>query len=297
MSRLLEALLATAATLLLAACGAPDERAPRDWPAPSPALWSVTAPGGGEGWLLGTIHALPAGLAWRSPALERALAQSDVLVVEVAELDDAEAAAAAFARRARSPGLPPLLARLPPDERPALAAALDAAGLAERDFAATESWAAALSIANTLRRHDPANGVDRALIAGARVQGRPVIGLETLDGQFALFDALPPPAQARLLAAVPVEADSVAQDARVAAWLVGDLAALEREAEAGLLADPDLRERLQLARNRAWAARIAALIERGERPFVAVGAAHLLGEEGVPALLAARGFAVQRVGD
>lgn len=296
MSRWPAALLIAAAALLLAACGAPADRGPRDWPAPSPALWSVTAPDGGEGWLLGTIHALPEGLEWRNPALERALAQSDVLVVELAELGDARAAAAAFARRARSPGLPPLLARLPPDQRPALAAALEAAGLAERDFAETESWAAALTLANALRRHDPAHGVDRALIAEARATGRPVIGLETLDGQFALFDALPPRAQARLLAAVPAEADPAAQDARVAAWLAGDLASLEREAEAGLLADPALRERLQLARNRAWAARIAALVERGERPFVAVGAAHLLGEEGLPALLAERGFTVRRVG-
>jgi uncharacterized protein YbaP (TraB family) len=154
-----------------------------------------------------------------------------------------------------------------------------------------ESWAAALQLASALRRYDSADGVDRALIAGAEK----VIGLESLAGQFAMFDALAPSEQSRLLAEVAREAGGGDEEERVEAWLTGDLDRLERDAGEGLLADPALREKLQLARNRAWAERIVALVELGERPFVAVGAAHMLGDEGLPALLTRRGYSVRRV--
>jgi uncharacterized protein YbaP (TraB family) len=282
--------LALVAALALAACGG-DAEPERDWPAPSPALWQVAAPGEAQGWLFGTIHALPDEVDWRTPALDQALRQSLVLVVEVAEIGDADEAARQFARRARAPGLPPLLERVPVGDRAALQAALDAAGLHARDFAEVESWAASLQLANALRRYDSANGVDRGLIAEADR----VIGLETLGRQFALFDGLSPEQQARLLAEVAREGGGAAQEERVEAWLTGDLDRLARDAGEGLLADPALRETLQLGRNRAWAERVATLVAAGERPLVAVGAAHMLGDQGLPALLAARGYTVRRI--
>ncbi len=84
---------------MLTACGEPE----RDWPAPSPALWEVSGPQGERGWLFGTIHSLPDGAEWRTPAVDRALAASDVLVVEIAALGDRKQATEAFAARARTP--------------------------------------------------------------------------------------------------------------------------------------------------------------------------------------------------
>ena len=280
-------LLAIAGALALAGCSGPA----RDWPEPSPALWEVTGAEGQQGWLFGTIHSLPRGARWRTEAVDGAFARSSLLVVEIANLGDSSEASAVFERLATTPGLPPLSQRVPAEDRPALAALLDRAGMDDGAFSETETWGAALLLAGRVRRNDTGSGVDRALIAeAARVEG-----LESFEEQYAVFDRLPPARQARLLTALAAEADSHAEDQRVIAWLTGDIAALEREASVGILADPELREALQLSRNRAWAGRVAALLDGGERPFVAVGAAHMWGEEGLPALLAARGYTVRRV--
>jgi uncharacterized protein YbaP (TraB family) len=280
----LRALLALAGALLLAACGEPA----RDWPEPSPALWEVTSREGQRGWLFGTIHALPAEVRWRTPALEEALADSGVLVVEVADLGDADKAAAAFDRYARGDGLPPLSRRVEPEDRADLAAFLDRADSSEGDFARLDTWAAALVAANRARRLDGSQNVDRALIAEAGE----VVGLESYAVQYAMFDALPAEEQADLLMALA--RDSGGEVGRIEAWLSGDLAALEAAGEA-LLADPELRAALQTDRNLRWAPIIAELVERGRRPLVAVGTGHLFGPQSLPALLEARGYAVRRV--
>ncbi|WP_121119150.1 TraB/GumN family protein [Croceibacterium ferulae] len=281
MRRLVAALLLS----LLAACGRSD------WPKPAPALWQVTGQAGQEGWLFGTIHALPDGADWRTPVLDDALEQAGRLVVEVDNLADTRAMQAAFARRAYTPGLPPLPARVPPADRPALLAALDDAGLDGGELTPLEDWAAALTLANALRRGDVTYGVDRALIAGSHR----VIGLESVDEQLALFDTLPAAAQAALLRDAVREAGTPDDGARIRAWLTGDTAALEQDAATGLLADPVLRQRLQTSRNHAWLPAITGLLDDGTRPFVAVGAAHMLGPDGLPALLRARGYTVTRI--
>lgn len=284
---MIRALAALAAILWLAACG----ESARDWPEPSPALWEVSGPEGQKGWLFGTIHALPDGVEWRTPRLDTVLADTGVLVVEVSNLGDAQAASQAFTAFAASRGLPPLLERVAPADRPALAAAIERANLDESDFAATDSWAAALLIANASRSGDSGKGVDRALLS----RGLEAIALESYPAQFSIFDRLAAEDQAVLLVETAKSSGSRAELELVEAWLAGDTARIERETRSGFLADPELRQALLVDRNRAWVERIAPLVTQGRRPLVAVGTAHLLGPDGLAALLAERGFEVRRI--
>lgn len=281
--------LVCALALLLGACGAAPEPA-------SPALWEVTSPGGGTGWLMGTIHALERPAAWQGPKVAQALAAADTIVTELGPGEDAAANARVLADMSRSPGLPPLSERVPDDLRPALRAQLDRAGTSEAALAETETWAVALILA---RAASPPGGgeygIDRAVLA-ARGQ-RPVVVLEGAQAQLSLFDRLPEAEQRDLLAIALRDAGKAESEARALAeaWRKGDMGRIEGATREGLLADPELREVLFTARNRAWSGRIAGLLKQGKRPFVAVGAAHMAGPDGLPALLAAQGLAVRRV--
>ncbi|MBW8785137.1 MAG: TraB/GumN family protein [Novosphingobium sp.] len=269
-------------------------------PAPDPArpaLWEVTAPNGAHAWLFGTIHALPRPATWRSPTLDRALAQADRLVVEVADLRNDAATARTLSELAHTPGEPPLSRRLPEALRPELARLEGRAGLTDSATTDLETWAAALVLARATERDsgsDTGLGVDRALLSEA---GKPVVELEGARRQLGRFDSLPETAQRALLAAVVRDAGHEKADAArlAAAWRNGDVEAIAHETDRGILADPTLREALYTARNREWTGAIAAMLAAREQPFVAVGAAHMAGPEGLPALLAARGYKVVRV--
>ena len=158
----------------------------------------------------------------------------------------------------------------------------------------TESWAAALRLARAgADSGDSANGIDRAVLRLAR--GKQVVELEGAAGQLSLFDAMPEAQQRAMLNAVLRDAGQGDDSTLAEAWRKGDFAAIEAETRRGMLADPGLREVLFTSRNRAWAEKLTARLARGERVFVAVGAAHMAGPDGLAAMLAARGFKVVRV--
>jgi len=264
---------------------------------PHPALWEVrSADGQVAGWLFGTVHALPDDTVWRFAALDRAIEGSSVLVVEVADLANANKVADIFRRTASdsAPGLP-VEQRIDPSLRSQYGELLRRSDADGAMLDSMESWAAALTLASFARVNDTANGVDRALLAA--YEERPIVELEGAERQLATFDRLPEKEQRDLLDAVLLEA----QDARtepkaiVDAWLTGDVDGLTLLTEKGILADPELRQTLLIDRNRDWAMRISQLMRSGERPFVAVGAGHMPGEDGLPALLRERGYEVRRL--
>jgi hypothetical protein len=141
----------------------------------------------------------------------------------------------------------------------------------------------------------PENGVDRALIRD--FAGRDVREFEGAADQLVIFDRLPERDQRDLLEGVVREAsDENADRGRLRrAWLSGDIAVLEEATNTGIMADPELRAALLVDRNTRWLALLAGELRAPERPLVAVGAAHLVGPDGLPAMLEARGYIVRRV--
>jgi len=290
------ALIAPLTILALAGCSDAPGKERADGPPPNPLLYEIaSADGTVEGWMFGTIHALPDGTDWRTAEITDVLARADLLVVEVSNLSGRSNGASIFAALAQSPGLPPLAQRVPPDLRMHLSELMERGGIAAADLNGLESWAAAIRLAQVGATGDPANGVDRALIAASGA--RPVRELEGLRGQLSIFDRLPEVQQRLMLAAVVRESERARKDpARLQrAWLAGDAAMIEQSTREGFLADPALRAALLTGRNRRWAEALVPMLEQAPRPLIAVGTAHLVGPDGLTALLEAEGYRVRRI--
>ena len=288
------ALSALLGALLLAGCS--DQPAPASQPESQPILWELaSAEGEIEGWLFGTIHALPDGVEWRSALLDGALAEADVLAVEVASLDDGVELGELFTRLAFDDPPGPLAARVDPALADQYQALLTRAKVRRSHFDAMETWAAALTLAQVAQQAKSENGVDRALIRDFGT--REIVEFEGAETQLRIFDDLPEKEQRDLLNAVIGETEDYEQDiGRMARmWQAGDAEQLSALTGEGILADPELYEALLAGRNRAWAAQLENLLSAEARPFVAVGAAHMFGDDGLPALMEARGYTVRRI--
>lgn len=275
--------------ILIAAC---DHAAPVE---ARPALWRV-ADGDTTVWLLGTVHELPPRVRWRTPAIERAIADADTLVTEIPGAADHEALATRFAELARSPGLPPLAARLPPEERPALARAMAAGGLDRADLDPLESWAAATVLASAQARAagaTQARGIEPQLDRMFRDAGKTRLALESFEGQLAIFDTLPEDQQRLLLRRTLSAPNSYGEE--LAAWRSGNVEGLAEGLARSFAAAPALERALVTDRNARWSAWIARRMRRPGRVLVAVGAGHLAGARSVVAMLRARGLRVERV--
>lgn len=278
-------ILAVAALLLLGGCA-------RRTPA-RPALWRADRDGRTV-WLLGSMHELPRGIAWETPPIRRAEADAEALVLEIG---DTPAAAAHAYALAASMAPVPLLARVAPAERARLAEALLRTGLTARALAGLRSWAAAAAIENAAAARagaDPARGVEAVVTRRFADAGKPRLALESAGTQFAILNALPAAGQDALLDEAARDATDPAHGYRatLVAWAAGDTDALA--ATVGALA-PALRQPLVTARNRRWAVAIARATARHRMLLVVVGAGHMLGADGLPALLAAQGYRVARV--
>lgn len=284
------------APLLLASCTDPEVTEINQTQA-SPALWQVeNSEGEIEGWLFGTIHALPDGFEWRTDKLEKILDLSEVLVVEISGLNDDQAVSEIFSELASRPDLPPLHKRVEYRFRQDLRNLMAKGNFKDGDFTASESWAAALTLAQISAVGDPKNGVDRALLND--FADKPVIELEGARNQLGIFDSLAEADQRDLLEAIVLEAataDPDEADKLSVVWRSGDMDRLAQENSQGLLADPELREALLTGRNAAWERKLAGLWPQHGPMVVAVGAAHLAGDDGLPALLNKSGFTVTRI--
>ena len=117
---------------------------------------------------------------------------------------------------------------------------------------------------------------------------------ETLAYQLDRFDQLSPKLQEDMLTSTMAELDTYAGKLRdlARAWAAGDVATLEKELLSAFDKSPEIYDRLLVERNRNWLPQVDTCLQQNAGCFIVVGAAHLVGPDGLPALLAKRGYRV-----
>ncbi len=264
-----------------------------------PALWKL-ADADTTIYLFGTIHILPEGLKWRTPALEKAIAESQTLYLETEIGSDPTAAAREMMKLGMAPGLPPLGERVPAEKRAALKAMIASTGVPEQALDRMETWAAALTLMAVSFQQmglKAEAGVERGLATSYDGTTKPVKGLETAAQQFGFFDQLPEEAQRALLVGmIDNPAETKAEfEAMLAAWKSGDTDAIARTFDSEKALSPELREVLMTRRNAAWAEWLRKRLDEPGTVLVAVGAGHLAGRDSVQEMLKAKGLKTVRV--
>jgi uncharacterized protein YbaP (TraB family) len=264
-----------------------------------PAMWKL-ADADTTIYLFGSFHLLPKGLAWRTPAFDRALGSSDELVLEIGNLDDQMALAQTLMTMGVSPGLPPVAERVPAEKRPALKAMIAESGIPEPLLDRMETWAVGLMLTGVEFKRlglDPDSGVERTLGAAWKASGKPIEGLETAEQQFGFFDRLSEESQRKFLIALLDTPDKAKREfaEMLSAWESGDVDGIARSFDDETQMSAELREALMKKRNARWSEWLKARLDKPGTVFVAVGAGHLAGSDSVLRLLAAKGLKVTRL--
>jgi uncharacterized protein len=288
--------LAAFSAIAATACAAPVAEAK---PA-GPAMWKV-ADSDTTIYLFGTIHLLPKGTQWRSPAFDKAAAGADTLIVEtVVDESHPEATIGELFKLALSPGLPPLSARVPVDKKAALEATIVKSGIPAQLLNQMETWAAAFMLLSVQFKElglDPGSGVESTLRKQFTDGGKPIDQLETNAEQLSFFDKLSEDAQRKFLVAVLDDAASMRGqfDGMLRAWTRGDVKGIAQSFNSDLSDAAELRDALLVRRNVNWARWVRGRLDKPGTVMVAVGAGHLAGDQSVVSFLKKEGVKVTRV--
>ncbi len=260
-------------------------------------LWRVSRDGRTH-HLFGTIHVGKLEWAFPGAKLRAALADTQTLAFELDPLDPAVQSSLRSAGAAS--------AKLPPELDAQLQRELERACIPAQALAGLHPMMQAMTAMVVDAARDGlqvAYGQEFVLAGAAKARNLRTVSLETAERQLAAI--IPSdPAQAERYLASTLEQMQSGLGRRVllrmaAAWERGDLQEIEQyERWCDCVESDDDRAMLKALndeRNPAMALRIEALHGERRRLFVAVGALHMTGPKALPALLAARGFKVERV--
>ena len=261
-------------------------------------LWRVEAPGGASAYLLGSLHVLTPDAYPLSPVIEKAFAESRTLVEEVDldEMNDPMQMMAALSKAMLTDGqtLDQLVSAATFAEVKKRA---EGYGMPMMAIQRMKPWLVAITLmAPTLQAagFKPELGIDKHFFDRAKEKGLKRQALETLAYQLDRFDQMSPKLQEEMLKATIDDLDTQVGGVKemVLAWTKGDVATLEKLTLTAFLESPELYQRLLLERNQNWMPHVERCLTDRAGCFIVVGAAHLVGKDGLPVLLAKKGYKV-----
>ena len=251
-------------------------------------------------YLAGSIHALPAD-AYPLPAVfEKAFEASGTLVEE---LDLAEAASLSAAPLLLAKGLygdgRTFESAVSKETATLVAQYFKQTGLPMEMIRPMKPWMIMLMLtAFELQKVglDASLGLDKYFYDKAVAAKKPVIGLETAEFQIDRFDKMPDMVQEQMLRSTLTELDAQSNQLKsmIVAWQRGDTATLEKSVRSSFDGYPAAYTSLVAERNRNWIPQLQMCLSSPTPCFVVVGAAHMVGPDGLLALLQQRGYNVEQ---
>ena len=269
-------------------------------------FWRIEGSAGPPSHLLGTVHLTDDRINALPPAVETALGAARRLALEVADLSPQSLGAAI----ARVQGLlvyadgQSLQHQLSPEELATARQAIEKAGMPAAAIASLKPWVVGMTLSlSDCERRRAATGLeplDLRLAGRARQRGIPVVGLETLEDQLRAMAAVPEGDQLTILKAglklYGLSDDMI--ETMVARYLGRELGLIWplqeeiwRRAGYPPAAFASFQHELVTVRNvRMRDAALPLLAEGGV--FIAVGALHLPGMNGLVELIRGAGYKV-----
>ncbi|MBX3568860.1 MAG: TraB/GumN family protein [Rhizobiaceae bacterium] len=271
-------------------------------------LWKIERDGVPPSYLYGTMHVTDPRVTSLSPSARTAYDAAGTVVIETTEVLDQSKMMAVFAER---PDLmmftdgTTLESLLPPDDVKVVNDALSARGIPLESVSRMKPWVISSMIAlpacELARKAAGAPVLDVKLAEDARKAGKQIDGLETIADQLGAMASLPMELHVQGLVEMLKLGDRMDDviETMVVLYLRGDTGMFWPLFRAVLPAGGGdsgygaFEETMVKARNRTMIANAAPILRRGNA-FVAVGALHLPGPEGLIALLRKDGFTVTR---
>jgi hypothetical protein len=298
----------TATTTKTAQPAAGADKKPQ--PVENPLLWRIGPAADGQqqpaGYLYGTIHVPDDRVLALPPAVIGALRTSTAVFTEIPMDSATQMAMAPKLMLSEGRTLDDVL---PADLYARVEKKVSASGLPMTMIKRFKIWALAtqLILLDRMVEFATKQPLDKVIRERGRTAGKRLGALETVDEQLAVFDELSEKEQVHLLRQTLDMLDEHAAkgedpiEIMVEAYLTGDAAELERVMMETY--DPDnpidrkLIGRLFTERNQRMAERIRKELTAAEGPvFFAVGAGHLVGDDGLVDLLRQAELTVERVG-
>ena len=252
-------------------------------------------------YLLGSIHLLREEDYPISPAIYAAYDEAEVLYMEL-DMDDANPIA--DQQLANQLGLiqddRTLRDLLGPSTFAEAEALATAAQIPLQLLDKAEPWYAAIQVELIMLLRigfNPQFGIESHLLERARADGKEILGLETVEQQLGFLDGLSDAAQRDMFMQTLAESGELERlmDSLIDAWHKGDSEYLEETLLKDMDDYPELNRVIVVDRNTAWTNTIVDLLGDDQDYLVVVGALHLIGPSGVPALLRGQGFDVEQV--
>jgi hypothetical protein len=249
--------------------------------------------------LFGSIHLLPAGLDWRPPELDDALADADEVWFELPiDAEAGEEAANVSLARGGLPKQKRLSDLLSVDEAARLLQAAVTLHCAPQAIDRMQPWMAELTLSvaeDAQSGANASNGVEDEIQA----QAPPTVARRSFETATQQIEFLAGAAVKDQVASLNWTVGEIVGDPGsyrrvVDEWMAADLLGLKHDANDPLeRVSPRLYQRLIVKRNHAWAGELASRLKKPGKVVVVVGIGHLIGPDGLPALLRARGFEVE----